>query len=55
MRAAMFGVYAGDFWIEIGTLILFTVPLAILGLVLNEPLGKIVPKFIERVEESKLM
>ena len=55
MRAAMFGVYANDFWIEIGTLLLFTVPFAILGLALNKPLSKVVPKFIEHVEASKLM
>lgn len=55
MRAAMFGIYQGDFWIEIGTLLLFVVPMAILGLVLYKPLGKIVPRFIERVEASKLM
>ena len=55
MRAAMFGVYAGDFWIEIGMLLLFTMPFGILGLALNKPLSKVVPKFIERVEASKLM
>ena len=55
MRAAMFGVYANDFWIEIGTLALFAVPLAILGFVLHAPLSHIVPKFVARVEKSKLM
>ena len=55
MRAAMFGLYQADFWIEMGTLILFVVPLALLGLVLHRPLGVIVPKFIARVEKSKLM
>ena len=55
MRAAMFGVYAGDFWIETLTLILFAIPPAILGLALHDPLNRIVPKFVERVEKSKLM
>ena len=55
MRAAMFGVYQADFWIEMGTLLLFVVPFALLGLVLHKPLGIIVPKFIARVEKSKLM
>ena len=55
MRAAMFGLYQADFWIEMGTLIMFVVPLALLGLVLHRPLGVIVPKFIARVEKSKLM
>lgn len=55
MRAAMFGIYQGDFWIELGTLLLFVIPFALLGLVLRKPLGRIVPRFVERVEESKLM
>ena len=55
MRAAMFGIYQGDFWIELGTLLLFVIPFALLGLVLQKPLGRIVPRFVERVEESKLM
>ncbi|MBQ9001230.1 MAG: YhgE/Pip domain-containing protein [Eggerthellaceae bacterium] len=55
MRAAMFGVYANDFWIEIGTLALFAVPLAIMGFFLHGPLSRFVPKFVARVEKSKLM
>ena len=55
MRAAMFGVYANDFWIQIGQLALFIIPFALLGLVLNKPLGMIVPRFVKRVESSKLM
>lgn len=55
MRAAMFGIYQADFWIELGTLALFTVPLMLLGLVLHKPLMKVVPQFIARVEKSKLM
>ena len=55
MRAAMFGIYQGDFWIELGTLLLFVIPFALLGLVLQKPLSRIVPRFVERVEESKLM
>ena len=55
MRAAMFGVYANDFWIEIGTLALFAVPLAIMGFFLHGPLSHVVPKFVARVEKSKLM
>lgn len=55
MRAAMFGVYAGDFWMEIGTLVLFAIPFLVLGLVLNKPLSYIVPKFVAKVEQTKLM
>lgn len=55
MRAAMFGVYNNDFWIQIGLLVLLAVPFALLGLILQKPLSKIVPRFVERVEQSKLM
>ncbi|MDO4590185.1 MAG: YhgE/Pip domain-containing protein [Slackia sp.] len=55
MRAAMFGVYNGDFWTEIGILLLFAVPFVVLGLVLRTPLIKVVSKFVERVESTKVM
>ncbi|MBP3866465.1 MAG: YhgE/Pip domain-containing protein [Eggerthellaceae bacterium] len=55
MRAAMFGVYNGDFWVQIGILVLFAVPFLVLGLILNGPLGKVVPKFVEKVESTKVM
>lgn len=55
MRAAMFGIYNNDFWIELGTLALFTVPFIVLGILLHAPLSVIVPRFVERVERSKLM
>lgn len=55
MRAAMFGVYNGDFWIEIGMLVLFAVPLVFLGLVLRNPLIKLVNAFVEKVESTKVM
>lgn len=55
MRAAMFGVYNGDFWTEIGILLLFTVPFIVLGLVLRTPLIKVVSKFVEKVESTKVM
>ena len=55
MRAAMFGIYQGDYWMELGTLLLFVIPFALLGLVLHKPLSIIVPRFVARVEKSKLM
>ena len=55
MRAAMFGVYQGDFWMEIGTLVLFVVPIAAIVLVFHGLLSKVVPRFVERVERSKLI
>ena len=55
MRAAQFGVYQGDFWVQLGTLALFTLPFIVLGLVLRNPLIKLVGKFVEKVESTKVM
>lgn len=55
MRAAMMGVYEADFWIEIGCLLLFLIPFALLGLALRKPLMKFLHWYIDRVEESKLV
>ncbi len=51
MRAAMFGVYQGDFWVEIGCVLLYVVPFALLGLVLRNPTMKLVNWFVEQVEK----
>ena len=55
MRAAMFGTYGGDFWIEIGLLLLFLIPAALVGLVLRGPLAKFMTWYVEQVESSKLV
>lgn len=54
MRAAMFGIYNGDFWIEMGTLVLFALPLVLLG-VFRGPIVNHVNAFVSKVEASKLM
>ena len=55
MRAAMFGTYGGDFWIEIGLLLLFLIPAALVGLVLRKPLSRFMTWYVEQVESSKLV
>lgn len=55
MRAAMFGVYQGDFWVEMGVLALFAVPFVLLGFVVRNPLIKVVDRFVEKVESTKVM
>ena len=55
MRAAMFGVYMGDFWAELGVLALFAVPFAVLGFVLRNLLIRVVDRFVEKVESTKVM
>ena len=55
MRAAMFGTYGADFWTEIGLLLLFLTPAALIGLVLRKPLAKFMTWYVEQVESSKLV
>ena len=55
MRAAMMGIYNGDFFTEMGMLLLFMLPSLLLGLVLRKPLEGFMGWFVEKVEESKMM
>ncbi len=55
MRASMMGIYQGDFWIYLGQLLLFILPMALIGLVLRRPFVKLNEKFVEKVEQSKLI
>lgn len=54
LRAAMMGVYDGDFWINMGLLLAFVVPCAALGL-LRPALSKPAERFAKMAEESKLI
>ena len=54
-RAAMFGVYNGDWAREIGRLAFFILPALLLGLVLSKPFVKGNEWLEEKMEESKLM
>ena len=55
MRAAMFGIYNGDFWAELGVLVLYLVPALLLGLVLRTPVIRLNEWVEERIESTKLM
>ncbi len=55
MRAAMFGTFGNDFWVQIGLLALFVVPFALLGLALRKPMEKFMQWYLEKVEGSKLI
>lgn len=55
LRAAVAGIYAGDFWIALGTLALFAIPALLLGLVLRRPLISFNRGLIEALESTKLM
>ena len=55
MRAAVAGVYRGDFWVAIGMLLLFIVPTLLLGLVLRRPMIPFNRKLMDALESTKLM
>lgn len=55
MRAAMMGVYEGDFWIEMGMTLAFIVPCLLLGLALRKPLMRFLKWYVDKVEESKVV
>lgn len=54
MRAASFGVYQNDFWIEICLELAFLIPFIVMGL-LRPMLSKLTYWFVEQVEKSKLV
>lgn len=55
MRAAMFGMYQNDFWIEMGLLALFLIPAILIGLVLRKVFARFMKWYMEQVESSKLV
>lgn len=55
MRAAIAGLYANDFWIELLALSAFIVPSLFLGLVLRKPVIRLNAWFERKLEETKIM
>lgn len=55
MRAAMFGVYNGDFWGELAMLAAYLVPALLLGLLLRKPVVRLNDWVEEKIESTKLM
>ncbi|MEQ6897216.1 YhgE/Pip domain-containing protein [Microbacterium sp. KR10-403] len=55
LRAALAGVYAGDYWASLGWLAVFAVPALLVGLLLRRPLISVVHGIIEATESTKLM
>ena len=55
MRAAMFGVYNGDFWGELAMLAAYLVPALLLGLLLRKPVVRLNDWIEEKIESTKLM
>ena len=55
MRAAMFGVYGDDFWIELGLLALYLIPSLLLGLVLRRPVIRLNEHLEHALESTRIM
>lgn len=55
LRAAMFGMYQGDFWIQIGYLLVFLIPAALIGLAFRKPFEKFMKWYIRKVESTKII
>lgn len=55
MRAAMFGIYNGDFWAELATLLMYLIPALLLGLVLRKPVIRLNEWVEEKLESTKVM
>ncbi|SJN08340.1 hypothetical protein FM113_02155 [Leucobacter sp. 7(1)] len=55
VRAAIAGIYEGDYWIALGQLALFLVPALLIGLVLRLPVLKMNGNLTRALESTKLM
>ena len=55
MRAAMFGIYNGDFWKELAMLAAYLVPALLLGLLLRKPVIKLNEWVEHKLESTKVM
>ncbi len=55
MQACIAGMYGNQFWVDIFQLLLFVIPVLLLGLVLRKPMIRFNQFFITKVEETKLI
>lgn len=55
IRAALAGIYQGDFWVSLGWLLAFLVPALLLGLVLRKPMIGLNQKMEGMLKSTKLM
>lgn len=55
MRSAMFGVFNGDYWVQMGELALFLIPAAIIGLVLRRTFEKFMKWYVGEVESTEVI
>ena len=55
MRAALFGIFNGDFWIQLAILAAYAVPAVAIGLLLRRPTAHAVKRFEEALESTHVM
>ena len=55
MREAMFGTYQAEYWVQMGELLLFLVPAALIGLVLRKPFERFMHWYVDTVESTKVV
>ena len=55
LRAAIAGIYNNDYWHALGSLLLFLIPLLLIGLVLRIPLIKFNKWYVAKVESTKVI
>ena len=55
MRAAIGGIYNNDYWHAIGALLLFILPMLLIGLVLRIPLVKFNKWYVSKLESTKVI
>lgn len=55
LRAAIAGIYNNDYWHAIGSLLLFLIPLLLIGLLLRIPLVKFNKWYVAKVEGTKVI
>ncbi|WP_427788106.1 YhgE/Pip family protein [Bifidobacterium catenulatum subsp. kashiwanohense] len=55
LRAAIAGIYNNDYWHALGSLLLFLIPLLLIGLALRIPLVKFNKWYVAKVESTKVI
>ncbi len=55
MREAMMGTYGSVYWEQVGWLLAFLIPAALLGLALRKPLERFMSWYVAQVDKSELM
>lgn len=55
MRAAMFGMYGADYWIQMGELALFLVPAILIAFALRKPFERFMNWYVASIESTKII